>query len=131
MALGGFDELRAGIAHAGKAPGVPTERIVHMGAAYARFAARHGGLFRIMFGSEIPNRSNFPALEDATNSIPEEMGAALGDRVLGLAVWGTVHGIAILCLENALDLGQRNSGMDVLPSRVEILLRGLFAEPLE
>jgi hypothetical protein len=59
------------------------------------------------------------------------MGKALGDQVLGMAVWGTVHGIAILCLENVLDLGQRQDGMEVLRSRAEILLRSLFSQPLE
>jgi AcrR family transcriptional regulator len=131
IALEGFEILRADIRHAGSAPGLPTERIVHIGAAYARFAAQHGGLLQLMFGKEIPNRFDFPELEDATNSIPETMGDALGDQVLGLAVWGTVHGIAILCLENILDLGQRQAGMDVLPSRAEILLRSLFSQPLE
>lgn len=131
IALDGFERLRADIQHAGSAPGLPTERIVHIGAAYARFAAQHGGLLRLMFGNEIPNRFDFPELETATNSIPEVMGDALGDQVLGLAVWGTVHGIAILCLENVLDLGQRQSGMEVLPSRAEILLRSLFSQPLE
>lgn len=131
IALEGFAQLREDIRFAGAAPGLPTERIVHIGAAYARFAAQHGGLMRLMFGSEIPNRFDFPELEDATNSIPETMGDALGDQVLGLAVWGTVHGIAILCLENVLDLGQRQAGMDVFPTRAEILLRSLFSQPLE
>ncbi|MEY4878933.1 MAG: hypothetical protein RJB62_402, partial [Pseudomonadota bacterium] len=130
IALEGLQQLRAEIAKAGAAPGLPTERIVHMGAAYAGFAARHGGLLRLMFGSQIPNRYDFPGLEAATSAIHEEIGRALGDQVMGLAVWGTVHGIAILCLENVLDLGQRQSGHDVLPSRAEILLRSLFSQPL-
>jgi hypothetical protein len=32
----------------------------------------------------------------------------------------------MLILENVIDLGQRRSGLDVLPSRAEILLRSLF-----
>jgi hypothetical protein len=84
-----------------------------------------------MLGSEIPNRFDFPALDEATNAVPEEIGHALGDQALGLAVWGAVHGIVTLCLENVLDLGQRQSGLGVLPSRVEILLRSLFSQPLE
>jgi hypothetical protein len=32
----------------------------------------------------------------------------------------------MLILENVVDLGQRRSGLDVLPSRAEILLRSLF-----
>jgi hypothetical protein len=33
----------------------------------------------------------------------------------------------MLILENVIDLGQRRSGLDVLPSRAEILLRSLFS----
>lgn len=131
IAMEGLEQLRSEIAIAGGAPGLPTERIVHIGACYAGFAARHAGLLKLMFGSEIPNRLEFEGLEEATNSVPHEMGKALGDQALGLAVWGTVHGIAILCLENVLDLGQRQAGMDVLRSRSEILLRSLFSQPLE
>jgi len=131
IAREGLEQLRSEIEHAGAMPGLPTERIAHIGAAYAGFASRHSGLLKLMFGSEIPNRFDFPGLEEATNAVPEEMGKALGDQVLGLAVWGTVHGIAILCLENVLDLGQRQAGMNVLQSRAEILLRSLFSQPLE
>ena len=35
----------------------------------------------------------------------------------------------MLVLENVIDLGQRRSGLDVLPSRAEILLRSLFTVP--
>jgi len=131
IAMEGLEQLRSEIANAGTMEGLPTERIVNIGSAYADFAGRHAGLMKLMFGSEIPNRSDFPGLEEATNLVPEEMGKALGDQVLGLAVWGTVHGIAILCIENALDLGQQQAGMNVLRSRVEILLRSLFSQPLE
>jgi hypothetical protein len=51
----------------------------------------------------------------------------LSDPNLGLAVWAAVHGLAMLVLENVIDLGQRRSGLHVLPSRSEILLRSLFA----
>ncbi len=131
IAMEGLEQLRSEIAVAGASPGLPKERIVQIGAAYAGFAGRHCGLLKLMFGSEIPNRFDFPGLEVATNSVPEEMGKALDDQVLGLAVWGTVHGIAILCIENVLDLGQRQAGMNVLRSRAEILLRSLFSQPLE
>jgi AcrR family transcriptional regulator len=131
IAIQGIEQLRTEIANAGSIEGLPTERIVNIGSAYADFAGRHAGLMKLMFGSEILNRSDFPGLEEATNLIPEEMGKAIGDQVLGLAVWGTVHGIAILCIENVLDLGQQKAGMNVLRSRAEILLRSLFSQPLE
>ena len=56
-----------------------------------------------------------------------EIGAVLSDPNLGLAVWAAVHGLAMLVLENVIDLGQRRAGLHVLPSRAEILLRSLFS----
>ena len=41
----------------------------------------------------------------------------------------SVHGLAMLVLENVIDLGQRRSGLSVLPGRAEILLRSLFTTP--
>ena len=63
----------------------------------------------------------------AADAVGAEIGAALNDAALGLAVWAAVHGLAMLILENVVDLGQRRSGLHVLPSRAEILLRSLFA----
>jgi hypothetical protein len=92
-----------------------------------RFAAQRPALVRLMFGPQVPNRESFPDLTAAADGIADEIGAALRDPVLGLAVWAAVHGLAVLILENVMDIGQRRSGTDVLPSRVEILLRSLFA----
>jgi hypothetical protein len=61
------------------------------------------------------------------DSIGAEIGNALHDNGLGLAVWGAIHGLAMLVLENVIDLGQRRSGLHVLPARAEIILRSLFS----
>ena len=127
VATAGFEQLRAELIQAAAAPGQEPDRIARIGAAYIRFASRHGGLLRLMFGPQLPNRSEFPQLAAAADAIGEEIGKALNDRALGLAVWGTVHGLSMLILEDVIDLGQRQSGFDVLPSRAEILLRSLFA----
>ena len=50
---------------------------------------------------------------------------SLEDPAAGLTVWAAVHGLAMLILDNVIDLGQRQSGLDVIPSRAEILLRSL------
>jgi hypothetical protein len=92
-----------------------------------RFVARRPALARLMFGGQLPNRDKFAALGTAADAIGSEIGAALHDSALGLAVWASVHGLAMLILENVIDLGQRRSGLHVLPSRAEILLRSLFS----
>ena len=125
VAADGLVELRAEIASAAAKPGDRGERIVHIGRAYMHFAARHSGLLRLMLGSELPNRGAFPGLAEATAAIGEEMGHALGDAAAGLTAWAAVHGLAVLILENVIDLGQRQGGLEVVPPRAEILLRSL------
>lgn len=126
LALEGFLELRGEIVSAAAQKGAESDRIAKIGAAYMRFVAKRPALARLMFGPQLPNRDSFAVLGAAADSIGEEIGAALHDPALGLAVWAAVHGLAMLILENVIDLGQRRSGLDVLPSRAEILLRSLF-----
>ena len=127
LAVEGFAELRAGVVAAAAQPGAESDRIAEIGAAYMRFVAKRPALARLMFGPQLPNRDAFPALGASADAIGAEIGAALHDAALGLAVWAAVHGLAMLILENVIDLGQRRSGLHVLPSRAEILLRSLFS----
>jgi AcrR family transcriptional regulator len=129
LALEGFDELREEIIAAGAGPGLVSDRVSDIGGAYMRFVARRPALARLMFGAQLPNRSAFPQLGEAADGVANEISTSLGDTALGLAVWAAVHGLAMLVLEDVIDLGQRRSGLDVLPSRAEILLRSLFSLP--
>jgi AcrR family transcriptional regulator len=127
LGVEGFQELRQYIVEAAKITGPESDRIANIGAAYMRFVAKRPAVARLMFGSQLPNRDKFPALAEAADAIGNEIGSALHDSNLGLAVWSAVHGLAMLVLENVIDLGQRRSGLHVLPSRAEILLRSLFS----
>src|SRR6201990_3204228 len=127
LSIEGFDELREAIAEAAKAPGTESDKIATIGAAYMRFVAQRPALARLMFGGQLPNRDQFPTLGLKADSISTEIGNALHDGALGLAVWSAIHGLAMLVLENVIDLGQRRSGLHVLPARAEIILRSLFS----
>ena len=127
LAMEGFEELRKAIEVAGSVPFDKVDRITNIGGAYMRFASRRSALAQLMFGSQLPNREKIPELTAAADAIGGEIGAALGDPALGLAVWAAIHGLAMLILDNVIDLGQRRSGTAVLPTRAEILLRGLFS----
>jgi AcrR family transcriptional regulator len=127
LAIEGFDELRESLAEAAKGPGSESDRIAHLGAAYMRFVAARPALARLMFGGQLPNRDQFPALGLKADAIGTQIGDAMSDPALGLAVWSSVHGLAMLVLENVIDLGQRRSGLHVLPARAEIILRSLFS----
>jgi AcrR family transcriptional regulator len=119
VALQGLAELQAEIALAGAKPGDKGERMVHIGSAYLRYATRHAGLIRLMFGSELPHRA------EATAAIGEEIGRALRDPAAGLTIWATIHGLTIMVLDDVIDLGQRQAGLQAIPTRAEILLRSL------
>jgi len=127
LAIEGFVELKAEIVAAASGPGLESDRIASIGAAYMRFVARRPALASLMFGPQLPNRDRFPQLGEAADAIGNEIGGALHDSALGLAVWASVHGLAMLILRNVIDLGQRKAGLDVLPSRAEIILRSLFS----
>ena len=127
LSIEGFEELRESLVEAAKAHGNESDKIANIGAAYMRFVAQRPALARLMFGGQLPNRDQFPQLGIKADSIGQQIGDALHDSALGLAVWAAVHGLAMLVLENVIDLGQRRSGLHVLPSRSEILLRSLFA----
>ena len=127
LGVEGFQELHRSIAEAAKQAGPESDRVANIGSAYMRFVVKRPALTRLMFGSQLPNRDKFPALAQAADAIGEEIGKSLSDPNLGLAVWSAVHGLAMLVMENVIDLGQRRSGLHVLPSRAEILLRSLFS----
>lgn len=127
LAMEGFGELRDELKLAANTPDVEADRIAKIGAAYMRFVARRPALASLMFGPQLPNRDSFPKLGEMADAIGQEIGEALHDSALGLAVWAAVHGLAMLILRNVVDLGQRKSGLDVLPSRAEIILRSLFS----
>ena len=127
LAIEGFDELREALGAAAKASGSEPDRVAHIGAAYMRFVATRPALARLMFGGQLPNRDQFPNLGLKADAIGTEIGNALSNPALGLAVWSSVHGLAMLVLENVIDLGQRRSGLHVLPARAEIILRSLFS----
>jgi AcrR family transcriptional regulator len=128
LAIEGFVELKDEIVAAGgQSSDAESDRIASIGAAYMRFVVRRPELTSLMFGPQLPNRDAFPELGTAADAIGAAIGEALHDTALGLAVWAAVHGLAMLILRNVIDLGQRKSGLDVLPSRAEIILRSLFS----
>ena len=126
IACEGIDELRTELAQAVAAPAEKHERIVRLATVYLRFAIRHPGLIRLIFGAEFRKRSDFAGLSEATGALITDIGRAIGDPVSALAVLAAVHGLTMLVLENVIDLGQQQAGWDVVPSRAGILLRSLL-----
>lgn len=126
LAVEGYGELRVTIVAAAATPMEKADRITAIGGAYMRFVSKRPALAKLMFGWRMAEHDAVPEFVAAAESIGTEIGTMLGDPTLGLAVWSTVHGLAVLILEDQIDLGQRRAGSAVLPTRAEILLRSLF-----
>ena len=112
----GAHDRRLGQRHIGRNRNVCRDRQAGGDTQWSAWSPSHAGFHqpasfgRLMFGGQLPNRDQFPALEQKADAIGAEIGLALHDTALGLAVWSAVHGLAMLVLENVIDLGQRRSG---------------------
>jgi AcrR family transcriptional regulator len=126
VACEGVNRLSSELMQAGTAPGEKSERVVRIASAYLRFAFRHPGLIRLIFGGEFRSRAKYGALADATAQLTNDIGRAIADPAAGLAAFAAMHGLAMLLLDNVIDLGQQQAGWDVIPSRAGILLRTLL-----
>lgn len=116
----------------------PAEHLQEIGRVYIAFALRHRGVYQLMFSDEI-QKSEYPELRE----IAESGFQSLQEHVMALnptlhaggatiTVWGLVHGIAHLILDNQLKhdevFGQSHTQLVDLAMR--ILTAGLaHAEP--
>lgn len=125
VAHGGFVELRDALSEAQNLL-YPATRISTLCRIYLTYVAEHPALARLMFESQILARMKYPALRAAASAIGEEIGIVLGDTAFGLSVWATLHGIAMLMLENVIDLGQAPADIDAQIAHAETMLRHLI-----
>jgi AcrR family transcriptional regulator len=96
----------------------PRERLLSVMLAHLQFAVAHGALFHVMFGPEIPNKTQFPELEQAARRSYGILETCVGEyldargvplhrvRPAALAAWTACHGLAMLMAdrENAWDI---------------------------
>lgn len=87
-----------------------TEPMADMGVAYVQFAVDRPGLFRLMFGPAVADRSKSPELLAAIaraiqlfdSGMKTRKDVAPGDPVASLRAWATMHGLATLAIDNML-----------------------------
>ena len=107
LAVQGFHEFADVLASASQAK---VEPFAEMGVAYVGFAVQRPGLFRLMFGPAVADRSRSPELLQAIAASTQlfEMGLKGGSRkapadpVAGLRAWASVHGLATLAIDGML-----------------------------
>jgi AcrR family transcriptional regulator len=103
VAAEGFHELAAAMQSASRGAN-PLSRA---GLAYIEFADQNRGLFRLMFGPVLAERTKYPTLMAATAGVEALLlrGVAdldqrpLNDNLAAMAAWGLVHGLSHLIVD--------------------------------
>jgi AcrR family transcriptional regulator len=103
VAAEGFHELAAAMESASRGAN-PLSRA---GLAYIEFADQNRGLFRLMFGPVLAERTKYPTLQAATAGVEALLlrGVAdldqrpLNDNLAAMAAWGLVHGLSHLIVD--------------------------------
>lgn len=127
VARGGYLELRDALS-AARNHADHRERLSALCRIYMGYIADHPALARLMFETQILTQENRTALREAAGSIGEEIGIALNDTVLGLSLWATLHGIAMLMLENVIDIGTSEAGSHAQITCAQAMLKRLIPE---
>lgn len=107
LAEQGFQEFAQAL---GQASHGAQEPFAEMGIAYVLFAVQRPGMFRLMFGPAVADRSRSPALLAAIaastqlfeSGLKRSTHVAPQDPVAGLRAWATVHGLATLAIDGML-----------------------------
>lgn len=107
LAVQGFGEFAEALGQAFRGG---QRTLAEMGVAYVAFAVQRPGLFRLMFGPAVADRSRSPELLQAIGAATQlfegglKSHAATGpdDRVAALRAWATVHGLATLAIDGML-----------------------------
>ena len=118
-------EIVAGALAAAEGQPSPHERLAAAGRVYLNYAIANRGAFDLAFERA---DADWMAAERgaACMTLADMFGDLAGRQDLGACLWGAVHGLVELMLKGAIDLGQREQGGAVIPSRGETLLRGLL-----
>ena len=110
----GFEEMAKGMMEIWSREAEPAERFRALGIGYVRFALAHPSYLRVMFGSEVPDKAEHPALKAAgertftllvqaitdCQAAGQVRGGAPGE--LAVAAWSIVHGLAALLVDGKL-----------------------------
>jgi AcrR family transcriptional regulator len=101
------------------------DRLTAAARAYLGYAVTNRGAFDLAFER---GEGDWAATERAAAGM--DVAHAFGELAerpgLGPALWGAVHGLVDLLLKGLIDIGQRDHGASVIPSRGDTLMRGLI-----
>ena len=126
----GFRKLSKDMRRADPGVGDNGDRLLALGVAYVRFAAKHRELYALMFSKEFRGAEEFEALKNTatdsygiiTSAVTRRVGKA-GSNSGTLAAWALVHGIADLVLHGRITLPRAGAAQKKF---IESILRNLF-----
>lgn len=118
----------------------PVARLLALGTAYVRLADEHPAVFRLMFGSEIADRSKYPSLRTADDVAFARLSDAIaacqavgavreGNPVrLAMIAWAMTHGVAVGWLDGQFQRrGSREAtAEEVFLRAATVIFGGLF-----
>lgn len=111
VAQDGFERLAAELDRAQRAAAGAVARLQETGVAYVVFAVRHPEHFRVMFGSELAERTAHPELDRAARRVFEQLLEPAGalfplpssdSSTISATLWAVVHGLAMLLIDGQL-----------------------------
>jgi len=103
VAAEGFRELTAAMEAGANGP----DPLIGLGLAYVEFALQKRGLFRLMFGPILVERTKYPSLNEAAGAafdcmqrVASGAGGRSQDNAAGMAAWGLMHGLSALFIDD-------------------------------
>ena len=102
----------------------PGDRLAAAAEAYLGYAVSNRGAFDLAFEC---GEGDWVAADrsGASMALANLFGDLAGQPGFGASLWGAVHGVVDLLIKGVIDVGQRELGTSVIPSRGGTLLRGL------
>jgi AcrR family transcriptional regulator len=110
----GFLEMARGMTEIRSQIDDPLRGLRALGIGYVKFALAHPSYLRVMFGSEVPDKANYPSLKQAADRTFDLLVHAIADAQaagqvraadsweLAVAAWSLVHGLATLLVDGKL-----------------------------
>lgn len=103
----------------------PHDRVTAAAHAYLVYAVGNRGAFDLAF-ERAEGDWAAPERSVAGMDISDLFSELSGRAGMGMVLWGAVHGLVDLLLKGIIDVGQRQHGASVIPSRGDTLIRGLI-----
>src|ERR1700722_7055312 len=124
VAAQGFHELAAAMGDATRG----ANPLIRGGLAYIEFANQNRGLFRLMFGPILAERSKYPALQAASAGVEAMLVRGvtdldprpLNDNQAAMAAWGLVHGLAHLIVDGFFPAARAAAQVEEILAKIRL-----------